>query len=490
KVTGADGGQVGNVRVELHKADSAWTDTVTWQPNPQWVASGGDGSYSFGNILPGLYRLQFTKTGLNSLVTDTFRVDYGDRLLRDEELSAARGFIALTVQDKDKKGIGDVCVKSDQIPSLLGFTDSDGKLLIIEAPTDTVKLQLRRIGYADLDTAALVTAGDTAKITCKLQKSVGQVVVRVVEKGNTSRRLEDMIVKLGKDGKDQISKTTDAQGEVILADAPTGQQSLTVSPKPDTAATDYVLFETKIQVYPGVNAQPTVVEMEPAARLQGIVRNKDDGKPLGGVTVSIEGNAKTKAVSDSSTGVFKLRNVPPGESTTLIAFKGGFKTTRFKYDKRIAAGDKVTGVEIELEKSPMDSLFGFAVALDSVKAGSGGRNRVWGALIQIPPTFGVKLADENARLNFADLEVDSTYKPVADSISLAESEIGVDVFGLAGKMKLSGGLALQWIDSAKAGRISGNITLDDPISKLFPETKFLDITIPKKQAPSFWAGGI
>ena len=489
-VTTSSGGEVSNVRVELHHVDSIESEALIWNPTPAWVLSGGDGSYSFANLLPGLYRLQFSRSGYNTLTTDTFRVDYGDRFMRDESLDAAKGFISLTVTDKDKKGLVDVCVKSDQIPSLIGFTDRDGKLLIIDAPTDSVTLKLRQVGYADLDTSLVISANDTTKITCQLQRSVGQVVVRVVEKGKTSKRLEDMIVKLGKAGKDQLNDTTDAQGEVVLKEAPTGQQTLNISPKPDTAATDYVIVETKIEVFPGVNARPIVVEMEPAARMQGVIKNRETGQPLGGVSVSIEGNSKTKAVSDSTTGVFKLRNVPAGESTTLIAFKCGFKSARHRYDKRIAAGDKIDGVEIELEKSPMDSLFGFAVALDSVKTGTNGRNRVWGALIQIPPTFGIKLADESARLNFANLEVDSAYKPTADSIALVETEISVDVFGLAGKMKLDGGLALQWIDSAKAGRISGNVTLNDPISKLFPETKFLDITIPKKQAPSFWAGGI
>ena len=492
-VTASSGGEVGNVRVELHHADSVGTESILWNATPAWVLSGGDGSYSFANLTPGLYRLLFTRTGYNALTTDTFRVDYGDRFLRDESLNAAKGFIWLTVTDKDSKGLTDVCVKSPQIPSLIGFTDRDGKLLIIDAAADSVTLQLRKLGYADLDTALVVTANDTAKVSAKLEKSVGQIVVRVVEKGNTSKRLADMTVRLGKETKKEeeiLAKLTDDLGEVVFDEAPTGEQELVVSPgKVDSASADYVMVETKIRIYKGVNAQPFVVEMEPAARLQGTVKTKEGGAPLDGVTVSIEGNSKVKTTTDPS-GIFILRNVPVGESTTLLAFKCGYRSARFKYDKRIAAGDKITGVTIELEKSPMDSLFGFAVALDSVKTGEAGRNRVWGSLLNVPATFGLKLKDELSPLTFANLEVDSAYKPTRDSIALTQKELEIDIFGIDGKMSQSDGLCLQWIDSVKGGRISGTVTLKDPISKIFPETEFLDLTIPKKYAPSFWSGGI
>ncbi len=492
QLIGSDGAEISNVRVELIQQASSEADTNGSQSTSRWVATGGDGNYSLGNILPGIYHLQYSRTGYNSLLTDTFSVNYGDSFRRDEILNAAKGFIALTVTDKDGKGLSDVCVKSPQIPSLIGFTDSDGKLIIGDAVADSVTLQLRKLSYEDKDIALLVAADDTVKQSVTISKSIGQILVRVVEKGNLEKRLEKMTVQIGKSGNESsiLKKTTDVSGEAMFSECPTGQQTITVSPPTDsTYAQDYVIAETQVQVYSGLNAQPLVIEMVPAARMQGSVRDKDGGSSISDVTVSIEGNSKVKATSDA-TGTFKLRNVPPGSSVTLTALKCGFKSARFKYDKPIAAGDNVTGISIELEKSPMDSLFGFPVALDSVKSGSNGHSRVWGSILNVPPTFGLKLRNEASQLTFADLEVDSAYRPIKDSIPLVQPEVEVNIFGLDGKMACQGGLCLQWIDSVKSGRISGSVTLYDPISKAFSETQFMDVTIPKKYAPSFWAGGV
>ncbi len=491
RVTSADGKEVGNARVELFSVGPSGLDSTSNQTVVKWVVSGGDGSYSFANILPGVYRLSFSRTGFNSQFTDTFSVNYGDKFLRDETLNAAKGFIALTVTGKDGKGLSDVCVKSPEIPSLISFTDSDGRLVITDAIADTVTLQLRKLSYEDCDTTIVVTANDTARISIKLAKPVGQVLVRVVEKGNTDKRLAGMKIRIGKSGaSDALEKNSNESGEVMFDECPTGQQTIVVSPPSDSSfAQDYVIVETKTWIYTGLNAQPVIIEMAPAAQMQGSVKNKDGGSTIEGVTVSIEGNGNVKAVT-GATGTFKLRNVPPGESVTLTATKCGFKSARLKYDKPIAAGDKVTGVTIELEKSPMDSLFGFPIALDSVKSGSNGRSRVWGTILNVPPTFGLKLRNEASQLTFADLEVDSAFRPTSDSISLVQKEVEINIFGLDGKMSFESGLTLQWIDSVKAGRISGALTLYDPISKAFSESKFLDLTIPKQYAPSFWAGGV
>ncbi|HKK21588.1 MAG TPA: carboxypeptidase regulatory-like domain-containing protein, partial [candidate division Zixibacteria bacterium] len=492
QITAPDGTEIGDTRIELHQLSLLNSDTASSQSTVRWVASGGDGSYSFANILPGMYRLSFSKVGYDGIVTDTFSVNYGDNLLLNETLNAAKGFIALTVTDKDGNGLSDVCVKSPEIPSLIGFTDSNGKLLIIDAVADSVTLQLRKLSYEDLDMAVLVPANDTVSRSVTLNKSVGQILVRVVEKGNPDKRLPNMTVQIGKteDKNGSLKKTTDVSGEATFPDCPIGQQTITVTPPTDsTYDQDYVVAETQLRVHSGLNAQPAEIEMVPAARMQGSVRDKEGGGPIDGVTVSIEGNGKIKAITDA-TGTFRMRNVPPGASVTLTAFKCGFRSARFTYKSSIAAGDKITGISIELEKSPMDSLFGFPVALDSVKSGSNGHSRVWGSILNVPPTFGLKLRNEAAQLTFANLEVDSSYRPIGDSVSLVEPEVEVDLFALDGKLSCEGGLCLQWVDSVQAGRIGGTLTIFDPISKAFSETKFFDLVVPRKYAPSFWAGGI
>ncbi|MCX6833557.1 MAG: carboxypeptidase regulatory-like domain-containing protein, partial [candidate division Zixibacteria bacterium] len=488
KLTSSADEAITGARVELRRpfVDTTGVILAKIEETIDWVESGGDGAYSFGDLEPGTYRLRFSRTGYQGLVTDTFVVAYGDRILRDVQLSAAKGCIAVTAKNKDGKGISDVSVKSPQISSLIGFTDRDGKLLIVDAVADSVQLQFRALGYTDLDSTILVSANDTLAFNVTLAKSIGELLVRVVEKPDAQKRLQNIDVKLG----DEDARTTDANGEVWFREAPAGKQKLRISPpKSETYAQDYIVVETEITIRPGPNPQPLTIELVPAARMSGTIKSKKDGGAVKGALVTLEGNTGVQSKSEAD-GKFELRNVPAGESIALLARKSGFKTARFKYDKALAAGDKITGLTIELEPSPMDSLFGFAVALDSITNASGGKNRAWGALIDIPPTFGVKLKDPAASLYFSNLEVDSAYRPVSDTVILKSTAIDVDVFGVDGEMKYDGGLHLEWIDSVKAGRIAGDVIVKDPISKIFPETKFIDFRIPKQYAPSFWAGGV
>ena len=487
-VSTSGGELISGVRVELRKAfvDPTGVIKIRIEELADWVETGGDGNYSFGELVPGSYRLKFFRTGYQELVTDSFEVAYGDRILRDVQLSAARGNIALTAKNKDGKGVSDVCVRSPQMPSLIGFTDSNGKLLVIDAVADSVTLQLRALGYADLDTTVLVRQNDTLAVDVKLAKSVGELLVRVVDKSDTLKRLMNIDVKLGKED----ARTSDANGEVWFREAPAGKQKLQVAPpKSETFDRDYVVVETEVTIRPGPNPVPLTIELAPAARMSGTIKSTKDGKPVEKASVVLEGNSTVQTLS-ATDGTFELRNIPPGESVSLLARKSGFKSARFKYDKTLAAGDKITGLTIELEPSPMDSLFGFAVALDSATTGSGGHSRAWGAIIDIKPTFGVKLKDSTASLSFSNLEVDSAYRPVSDTVVLASSSVEIDIFGVDGQMTYSGGLRLEWVDSVKAGRITGDVIVKDPVSKLFPETKFIDFRIPKQYAPSFWAGGI
>ena len=83
--------------------------------------------------------------------------------------------------------------------------------------------------------------------------------------------------------------------------------------------------------------------------------------------------------------------------------KAGFRSLYHTYDKKLVAGDKIEGVTIKLERSPIDSLMGFAIALDSIVSKTGGNSRIFGAIVDLPPTFGLKLKESGTVLHFSDV---------------------------------------------------------------------------------------
>jgi hypothetical protein len=451
------------------------------------VQTAANGAFSFANLQPSAYRLAISRTGYTSQETDTFAVTWGDRYRRDISLDQAQGTIAVTVTDSEKKtGLRDVSVKSPQIPSLTGYTADSGKI-VFDAVADTVTVQFRMIGYADLDTSVVVKANDTIKLEVTLGKRTGEYRVAVVEKGSSPKKpLQNIDVIIGS----QDTVYTDLNGEAYFKAAPIGKQKIkAVAPSSDTYPADYLEYESEVEIREGFNPDTLVIELSPAARISGKVIDKDSSVALSGVTVKLNGNSSVEAKTDKE-GKFTLRNVPVKEKLTLSFKKSGYKSKQYTHDKELAVGDKAEGVEIKLERSPLDSLMGFAVVVDSIVSSSGNRNKVWGSLVDIPPCFGMKLKESSASVGFEGVELDSAYKPVDDTIKLTTKELSVEMFGIDATMKLADGLRLEWVDSSKAGRICGDVELKNLFDKIFPDTKLPEFTIPKLKAPSFWAGGV
>lgn len=448
----------------------------------QWAATSGGGHYTINEIDSGFYQLRIIKTGFVTKTFEPFHVCAGYSETRDEILEVAKGSLDLTVLNAadttEVVGNADVHIKGE----LKGSTDN-GRLYIPNVSAGNIELTFLAIGFADLDTTVLIQKDSTLELTVYLERRVGKIKVIVKEK-DTEEKLEYILVSL--DNRPPVE--TNALGEAWLENAPVGNNRvLKVSPPPDYDA-DYDPVETTIPIVEGLNTEPITIELTPASRIRGHVLNSEAKTGIPKVLVSIEGNPQVHCETDSL-GSFLLRNVPADQEVTLSAIKSGFKKGTATVTTP-ASGSYHDWVMIHLEPSPIDSLFGFAIIPDTISDLSNGQKKISGEITDIPPCFGVKTRTDGATLRFEDVIVDSNYIPIAKTIVLATSEFDVNAFGMDAKMRYEGGLLLEWVDSVKAGRITGNIEFGDIISNAFPETDWIPITIPKIMAPSFWAGGI
>jgi hypothetical protein len=478
QVTSLGGTGIGSASVELF-------DGATLHSR---VETDGDGFYTLPGIGPGSYSLKVSKEGYLPFESEIFDVTYGDSLKRDVQLGMAYGSLAITVKEAadPTEGVANVNIRSPDMLSLLAYTDREGKVTLPAVTAGTMRLQFRALGYADKDTTVQVREDETSQVEVHLAKRSGDLQVIVHEKtSGPEKRLANMDVTLGTIG----PKTTDGSGEVWFRDAPVGKQKLRVAPP--TATTymdDYVPVETEVQVFEGLNPDPVVVELVPGARLSGKVVAEKDGKAVAGALVRVEGNDQVKDET-AGDGTFTLRNVPAGETLTLAAEKPGYLTAVLRR-AALEVGEHVTGIEITLQASPLDSIFGFAVVVDSIDTTSGGKKIVTGALVNIPPSFGIKLEEPGARLNFRDVEIGTDNRPTASTITLSASQVDVEVFGLRARLEYGGGLQLEWVDSLGTGRVSGDVIIKDVLSAKIPETQWTSFKLPKRIAPSFHAGGV
>lgn len=444
--------------------------------------TGGGGNYTINDIDTGYYQLRIIKSGCVTKITEPFYVYAGYNETRDEILEVAKGNLDLTVLNA--ADTTEVVDNADvHIKGVLKGSTENGRIYIDKIDAGNVSLRCTAINYADLDTTILIQKDSTLELTVYLERQVSRRKVIVTDKSDPEKKLEGILVTLG----DRPPDTTDALGEVWLENAPVGNaRVLKVSPPPDYDE-DYTRVETIIDILEGLNTEPKRVELTPASRIRGHVLNSEDKTGIPKVKVSIEGNPQVHCETDSL-GSFLLRNVPCNQEVTLSAIISGFQKGTATVTTP-ASGSYRDWVMIHLDPSPIDSLFGFAIVPESISDLSDGQKKISGEIMYIPPCFGVKTRTDGATLRFEDVIVDSTYKPIKDTIVLTSSSFDVNVFGFDAKMVYDGGLLLEWVDSVQAGRITGNIEFGDFLSMVFPESDCIPITIPKKMAPSFWAGG-
>ncbi len=501
KIIQFSSGPVSGARIILTKMIDLKVERLDWDYENIFVTSDytvtdGDGNYSFIDVAKGTYRL-ITVTPQNlKNVSDSFPVFGGKTVERDLVIKDSKnGSLAGVVKSSNDDLLHMVSVKGPLGITL--YTTANGEFLLKDVPSGKMELKLTFHNHQDttievtvppdtLDEHDLLGQEDYLKdnkVEIVMERFVGTYNVKVLDAA-TNNVLANMEISIG-----VKSKTTNASVRVTFKDVDVGRQELKVSsPKSDTYDKDYVPFSSKVTVKVGQNTLKQI-ELVPGARMSGKVLASVGGAKISGVTVKIDGNDNIKATT-AKDGTFTLKNLPAGKPITLVAQKPGFKVVRLSKNWSITAGDHIKDVTIKLEESPVDSLFGFAIILDSMTKASGSNSYLTGSIINIKNSFGLSFKDSTLELQFKKILVDENFKPFKDSFNLEIKEVDVKVFGFDGNMKSANGLKVVWIDSLSVGRISGYITLMDASSLFFPETKLGNMKIPKKKTPTFWSDGV
>ncbi len=455
-----------------------------------YTLTDGSGNYSFSDVPKGTYKITSVTPQNIKAVSDSFAVAGGRTIIIPLVTKSQKGSLAGVVKSSNGNPLSNVVIKSESLPSLFITTNIKGEFKLKKVPSGKMDLILTRFNHTDttvevdvpVDTSEfddlLSKEGDADKVEIIMELLTGTYKIKVVDMASNSS-LANMEVSLGKE-----SKTTNSSGMVTFKDIGVGRQELKVSPpESDTYDKDYVPFSSKVTVNVGLNSLKTI-ELVPGARMSGKVVDVSGGKGIGSVAVHIDGNKDIKAKT-AKDGTFTLKNLPAGKPITLVAQKPGYKIARLSKNWSITAGDHIKNVTVKMEESPVDSIFGFAIVLDSMTKASGNNNYLTGSLIQIKNSFGLSFKDKEVELRFIKLLVDENYKPIKDSFNLEVKELDVTVFGFEGNMQHKNGLKVEWIDSLSVGRIVGDITIMDATSLIFPETKLGNLKIPKKKTPTF-----
>ncbi len=462
-----------------------------------YTLSDGAGNYTFSNVQKGYYKITSVTPQNVKSVSDSFYVGGGRTIIIPLIAKETFGSLAGVVKSSNGKPLSNALIKSEALPSLFVTTNINGEFLLKKVPAGKMDLILTRFNHADTTVDVEVPEDTTQKhdllgqedylndnkVEIVMNTLTGTYKVKVIDK-LTDKVLSNIEVKLG-----DSTKTTNSSGMVTFLDVGVGRQNLKVTPpKSDTYDKDYVPFSSKVTVKVGLNSLKKI-ELVPGARMSGKVIAAVGSKGIGSVVVIIDGN-KNVTTKTAKDGTFTLKNLPAGEPITLVAQKPGYKITRLSKNWSITAGDHIKNVVLKMEESPVDSIFGFAIVLDSISKASGSNSYLTGSIINIKNSFGLSFKDSVLELQFKKILVDENYKPVKDFFNLELKEVKVKVFGFEGNMKDAKGLKVEWIDSLSVGRIVGDITLMDATSKFFPESKLGNLKIPKKKTPTIWSDGV
>ena len=503
KVTSAaDNSPVANARVELQAAGGMSVGSYIYVlgiPIPVFdnyttvksAYTNPDGSYTLFDIDSGSYgRVRFIKSGFQPYIAQgPITIGNGTFIELNVALSGNFGIVKGSVKDDGDHPLYGVTINSPDVPTLSAVSLADGTFLIPNVPEGRIRFVFHQPGFSDVLDTVNVTRNDTARTTVTMTGYKGSITIFVQDSTN-NQPIVNATVKLQGMG----DGVTNNSGQVAFLNVPVGPKSVQVIP-PSSAldSLDYRSRSTNIIISQGVNS-PLVLKLLRGARISGtVVRADSPTVRVSGVEVALEGVPGIKDTTDSN-GEFTLRNVPAGDTLTIAATKTGFKSSYLR-QIFLSAGEHRSGVQVQLEATPIDSVFGFAVQVDSIQEISGGHKRVRGALINVPSNPVVKLKDANFKFYFDNLEVDGSFQPTASAIDLSVTEAPVEIFGISGKLKDTTGafLRVAWIDSIHTGHIKGNaVVMDQLIPSWIPGSQWATEKVTAgvgMLSPGLWADG-
>ena len=455
------------------------------------VLTNPDGTYTIYPIAPGSYtKLSFSAAGYaGTEVAGPIAVVQGAAMTFNADLIGDVGAIkvkAVVGVGAGAQPLANVFVHSPTTANITGVTALDGTVLLSGVPVGDVTLNCSLPGYADKTVTVKVTKGATAAATASMTKSVGSINVLVVNK-TTNQPVANAAVSVA-----GAKATTDMSGLAVFPTVNPGATNVTALAD-TTGSADYEPYKAAVAIKEGVNA-PITVKLTPGTRISGTVVEAVGGLPVDSVMVSLKG-VSIQAAMTGADGSYVLRNVPTGVALEVLGKKAKYMLGKASAPA-VAAGQQKTGVDMALEASYIDSVYGFAVTIDTITDGPGGNKYLKGSFTVPDNMLFAKNTEAKFDFVFENLEVDPVdFKPVAGSYSFGFDKAPIKLFG-ALAASLSGGddFLKATYDTANAtGAIRGKtLELPDLLSKI-PGASFASQKLTalggNTNSLGFWADG-
>lgn len=474
-----NGTPIGNAKVELfQKSGQNHVVKMTSYTNP-------NGTYTMYPVKLGSYsKITFTAAGYSPQEKPgPITISNGTDITVNTDLTRDKGKVfvkVLTISGADTLKLQNAFIRSDSIPSISAVTSVTGTVLIDNIPTGTINLVISYPMYADQSVLATVVKDQQKNVTVYMKKPNGEINITVKD-SVTGNFLANAAVTIG--GK---TEKTNVSGLAVFKGLGLGQ--LNVSVIADTAGGfDYKPFNSTKVINEGFNS-PLTIKMVAGARIYGKVTKKVGGAPIDSATVTIVGvpniSAKTNAAGD-----YVLRNVPAGVKLNLQVTKPKYFVGKNEV-LPLQKGQQKKNVDFALTESPVDSAYGFAVVVDTIKDAPGGNKYLKGKFT-VPNNKIFKAGTSNSSFTFTfdNLEVDgTTMKPAAIAYYFPYNEAPVSLFE-ALDAKLTGGedfLKVEYDSVLKTGAIRGKeLHLLPFIPKILPGSQW----IPEKLSDGATAAG-
>jgi len=447
--------------------------------------SNPDGSFTLHDIQVGSYeKLVVSKSGYRSFTLEDIQVELGIIQKVDAPLERPVGVVRGKVSDDKGQPVYGAGIRSPDMPWMQTITTNlDGSFFTSDVLAGSIRFEFTKAGYPQLTKRVKVEENDTVEVNITLVPYKGHLKV-VVTDGSTGDVVRNAEVTV-----DGSNDYTDAFGSAVLYDLAVGDKKIAI--KPPESEIDYIKTSIDVTIERDQMVEHSVV-MKRGARIAGRVeRLGRAGQGIEDVQIAVRGNSgvSTKSRSD---GTFELRRVPVGNEIILRATRVGYKSGSVTVSN-LVVNEHRQGVVIQLDTTVVDSIFGFAVQIDSEEDIGNGHKRVTGNIVDVKSNDILKLKSSGTKFRFEGVEIGSDRKPVESTFQLATREAAVTVFGFKGKLtgENDGTLSLNWSEEHDVGFISGQVVLDtkDDIPRWIPGSAWISERIASTSASKLWSDG-
>ncbi|HEY0699504.1 MAG TPA: carboxypeptidase-like regulatory domain-containing protein [Micromonospora sp.] len=323
----------GSVTVNLFTTDGA---------NGGQVFSDAAGNYTFPEVSPGTYKIQFGFAGrfqwshqkLGYSTADVVTVGSGQTTTVVEETMLLPGAVEVVATDaKSRKPVDTICAGVEEWSMTCGATGGVLRLANLTSGTHTIHVRSTDGLHARRQvTAVSVVLGQTTRVEVALEPTTA-ITTTVVDRATGEpvpwvcvAAVPEVFHQLDDDTCDWSVNYTDDQGRVTLGELPPGNYSLLVLPYDDVHGIQWVGREggvgsqyaaLRINGDGGESNDVGPVLLDPAASITGVIRDAATGDPLpNGCASLLPARGSVPGLWPSCAdgdGVYTLRNVGPYE---------------------------------------------------------------------------------------------------------------------------------------------------------------------------------